>query len=91
MPGIKDLEENGLLDCIPYVTRHNRCDWGDLDESDKKTNDRALTIMEDGHLIDRLFSSYIVGAEQELKIWIITNYHDEDIGYVTTILLPSEY
>lgn len=91
-PGIRDLEEDGLLDYIPYVIRHSRCDWGDdLEECDKELNDRALTIMEDGHLIDRLFSSYIVDAERDLKIWIITEYHDEDIGHVTTILLPSEY
>lgn len=90
-PGVRDLEEDGVLDCIPYLFRHSRCDWGDLEESDKRLNDHALKIMEDGHLVDRLFSSYIINAEHDIKLWIITEYHGEELGHITTMLLPQEY
>ena len=61
------------------MERHCRCDWGDLCEDDKKTNNKAL---EKGY---RLLSAY---EHPELpKIWIIT----EADRSVTTVLFPDEY
>jgi hypothetical protein len=77
-PGaLKVLSEAGeelhlLLD------RHASGDWGDLDEDDRRENERSL---KHGW---RVLSSYPVG---EKVIWVIT----EADGSVTTILLPEEY
>lgn len=58
--------------------RHTRKDWGDLDEEDKKANDRA--VLTGG----RVLSSYDLRGD---KLWIIT----EADRSITTILCPSEY
>ena len=65
---------------IRSLARHIDCDWGDLCEEDKETNDKSV---ENG---GRLFSSYIYGSDKE-KIWIITEWDRS----VTTILFPEEY
>ena len=57
-----------------------RGDWGVVDDSDKRANDRALV---DG---TRLFSAYLL-RDGATKIWIIT----ESDRAATTILLPKEY
>lgn len=62
-----------------FVSRHRLGDWGDVDEEDKATNDRA--VKEGG----RLLSSYRLS--NSTAIWIIT----EADRSVTTILLPEEY
>ena len=74
------LIEEGRLDPAPYLYRHLRGDWGDLDDGDRRLNDAALQSGE-----DRLFSSYQVAPD--LKLWIITEWDRS----VTTLLLPSEY
>ena len=53
-------------------------DWGDLCDSDKAENEKAI---KDG---ERIFALYNIGTE---KIYIITE-HDRS---VTTILFPYEY
>ncbi|AMM27605.1 hypothetical protein [Acinetobacter pittii] len=58
--------------------RHQRGDWGDLNEPDREANEQAL--IEDL----RILSSYNFDNE---KIWIIT----EADRALTTILLPSDY
>jgi hypothetical protein len=63
---------------LSYLSRHASGDWGDLDEDDRRENERSL---KHGW---RLLSSYPVG---EKVIWIIT----EADRSVTTILLPEEY
>jgi len=66
------------------LARHATCDWGDLDEEDRKQNNWAL---EHG---ERLFSVYEpakVGQPRLPKIWIIT----ERDRSATTILFPEEY
>lgn len=78
--GVDRLMREGRLDPMPYLQRHIRGDWGDLDDSDWQSNDTALRTGE-----DRLFSSYQV--EPDLKLWIITEWDRS----VTTLLLPSEY
>lgn len=80
--GVSDLVQRGLLDLKPYLDRHLAGDWGELDEADKKTNQRALKQGE------RLFSSYDIDCpEGETRLWIIT----ECDRSVTTLLFPSEY
>ena len=60
------------------LQRHKCCDWGDLCEEDKQTNDYAV---EHG---ERILSAYELFGT---KIWIITEWDRS----VTTILLPEEY
>lgn len=65
-----------------FLRRHLRNDWGDLSESDKRLNDRAVRSGE-----DRIFSSYHLDETGDNKIWIITEWDRS----ATTILLPEEY
>ena len=62
------------------LRRHVSCDWGDMDDEDKRTNDEAVRIGE------RVFAAYIYPETKE-KIWIIT----ERDRSTTTILFPEEY
>lgn len=64
-----------------FLGRHQARDWGDLSEEDHRANDSALLCG------DRLFSSYHLDPEGEVKLWIIT----EADRSATTLLLPSEY
>jgi hypothetical protein len=61
------------------LDRHASCDWGDLCEEDKATNEQALRKR------GRLFSAY--ETKDKTKFWIITEWDRS----VTTILLPSDY
>lgn len=61
------------------LERHESGDWGDVDDEDRRANDRALT---EG---TRLLSAY--RSVNGIKFWIIT----EADRSATTILLPSEY
>ena len=76
--GIGTLMENGI-DVMQYLARHQRGDWGDLDEADNISNNQALK--NDW----RLLSNYEV--TDGTNIWIVTEYDRS----VTTLLLPSEY
>jgi hypothetical protein len=58
------------------LKRHANCDWGDMDETDKKANWKALFSGE------RLFSAYGITN----KIWIITEADRSS----TTILFPDD-
>jgi hypothetical protein len=60
------------------LQRHQTGDWGDMDQEDKATNDRA--VQRGG----RIFSGYHFGED---RLWIIT----EADRSATTILLPSDY
>ena len=62
--------------------RYLRADWGELCESDRKQNDRALA-----HGGDRILAAYTHPAHPEWKIWIITEWD----GSATTLLFPDEY
>lgn len=75
----KGVAENcNYEDLFECVKRHSDCDWGDLDEDDKRTNDYAV---EHG---EQILSAYELFGT---KILIIT---EGDRSY-TTILLPEEY
>ena len=63
------------------LKRHINCDWGDLCDEDKESNEQAL---KDG---GRLFSAYIFDKQTDEKIWIITEWDRS----VTTILFPEDY
>lgn len=60
------------------LQRHSQCDWGDLSEADKQSNDEAIQTG------DRIFSAY---ETTQGRIWIIT----EADRSATTILFPDEY
>lgn len=60
------------------LARHHSGDWGDVDQEDWASNDRAL---EEG---SRLFSAY---GEGDDKLYVIT----EADRSVTTILTPGDY
>ena len=63
----------------PYLIRHERGDWGDLDADDRRANEHALLHG------TRLLSAYTLG--DGTKVWIITEADRSS----STILLPSEY
>jgi hypothetical protein len=62
-----------------FLDRHQQADWGELDEDDRRENERSL---KDGC---RLLSAYRL--RDRTKIWIITEADRSS----TTILLPEEY
>jgi len=66
-------------DILAGIRRHQAGDWGDLEEGDRESNDRAL--IQGG----RILSAY--AAANGLKFWIIT----EADRSVTTVLLPEDY
>jgi hypothetical protein len=66
-------------DPIRFVARHACGDWGDIDDDDRRANERSLA---DG---SRLLSAYTL--RDGTRIWIIT----EADRSATTILLPGEY
>jgi len=61
------------------IARHNRGDWGVLDDDDKALNDEAVA---DG---SRVLSAY--DLSDGTKIYIITEADRSS----TTVLLPDEY
>jgi hypothetical protein len=65
-------------DPLQLLERHRCGDWGEIDDHDRRENERSLA--KDW----RVLSSYPVGEE---KVWIIT----EADRSATTILLPEEY
>ena len=67
------------VDLNTYMHRHHCGDWGDLDNEDKESNEKAL---EEGA---RLLSCYQVGDGK--RIYIITEWDHSS----TCILLPEEY
>ncbi len=72
------LDRAGVLPEAIFF-RHERGDWGELGEDDRRMNGDALRGG------DRLLSAY--GLPDGTRIWIIT----EADRSATTLLLPSEY
>ena len=73
------LASKGLIDPLPYVQRHVRGDWGDVDREDWEANEASLR--EGLHL----FSVY--HDRNGVKFWVIT----EADRSATTVLLPEDY
>lgn len=69
------------LNVTPWTLlhRHSCGDWGEMDEHDRRENERAVV---EG---TRLLSAYTL--EDGTRIWIIT----EADRSATTLLLPEEY
>jgi hypothetical protein len=78
-PGALDSLKEASQNAAEFLTRHQRGDWGDLSDEDKRENDYSV----DKRL--RIFSAYHTSKGE--KIWIIT----EADRSATKILLPSEY
>lgn len=74
--------DNSAKKFAELLVRHGTGDWGELDESDKRMNDRALT---DGNMI---LSQYRIN--DETVFWIISDPADDAGRRVTTVLLPEE-
>ncbi len=70
---------SGVISALGILGRHQRGDWGDLCEHDKRCNDHAVRSGA------RILSAYRV--DEATRLWVIT----ESDRSVTTILLPSEY
>ena len=68
---------------IQLLARHTAGDWGEIDASDRATNDRAV---KDGSMI---LSSYRLPDQS--VVWIISDPTDGAGKRVTTVLLPEEY
>lgn len=78
-PGALNALERNNQSPAEFLQRHIIHDWGDLDDDDKKENDKSV---EQGF---RILSAYTLN--DHTRIWIIT----EADRSATTILLPSEY
>lgn len=80
-PGAQELIEAGLP-VETFLDRHLACDWSELCEEDKQSNEEAIL-----HGL-RVFSSFaLTGVPGADKLWVIT----EADRSCTTFLLPSEY
>lgn len=64
---------------IAGLQRHAAGDWGDVDEEDRKSNEKAFKHG------DRLLSVY--HTSDGTKFWIITEWDRS----VTTVLMPEDY
>ena len=64
-------------DILAALARHVTGDWGELDNDDKRANDRAVKTGE------RILSAH--RAANGTKFWVIT-----EAGY-TVVLLPDDY
>ena len=70
------------------LKRYVLCDWGDLDDNDRISNDNAVKNGD-----DRILAAYTltvvnpIDHDADQKIWIIT----EGDRSMTTILFQSEY
>jgi len=78
-PGALAALEGSGQTALEFITRHASGDWGELDEHDRRENERSL---KEGC---RILSAYRLSSN--VKIWIITEADRSS----TTILLPDEY
>lgn len=77
--GAKEALEESSQTAIEFITRHQKGDWGDVCEDDKKENELSLR---EGF---RILSSY--KTSKGIKIWVITEADRSS----SCLLLPSEY
>ena len=78
-PGALDALERNHQNPLEFISRHQRGDWGELDDSDKLENDRAVKFG------DRILSAYHL--KDETKLWVITEADRSS----SCVLLPDEY
>jgi len=77
-PAALDTLEQAGTTASRLIRRHQKGDWGDICEEDKRFNDEDL---KQGN---RLLSAYHTSKG---KVWVITEANRS----VTTVLLPSDY
>ena len=77
-PGALVVMQGLDISPVSLLGRHQRGDWGDLDDEDKQENEFSV---KQGF---RIFSAYVFDT---VKLWVIT----EADRSATTILLPEEY
>lgn len=72
------------IEPLDLLSRHQQCDWGDLDQHDRAAN---LAALKDG---SRLLSSYEIGFQ---KLWVMTEAAGEDgvTRASTCLMLAREY
>ena len=73
------LEVLSQEDIFTAIARHQAGDWGDMDNDDRRENERSLARG------SRLFSIY--HSAKGVKFWIIT----EADRSKTTVLMPEDY
>jgi len=78
-PGVIQAVVTAGDDVFPYLARHARGDWGEVNDYDWRANDAAVVSG------TRLLSAYRL--RDGTRIWIIS----EADRASTTILLPNEY
>ncbi len=78
-PGALSTLEEAEQAAIQLIKRHVAGDWGDLDDEDKASNERALL---DG---SRIFSAYVLKSGE--RLWVITEADRSS----TCVLRPDEY
>jgi hypothetical protein len=78
-PGALALLDHAGINASALLARHQRGDFGDIDEVDRVANANAIRH----HA--RILSAYVLG--RGIRIWIIT----EADRSATTLLLPEEY
>jgi hypothetical protein len=83
-PGVLAALDEACQSPAEFLLRHAGGDWGEVDDVDRRTNERAL---DDG---SRLLSVYEISTG--VTIWVITDAASDDGDRpATTILLPEEY
>jgi len=75
-----DLLDRFNLKPAPFLSRHERGDFGDLPSDAFKASGLAVKIGE------RIMSAYNIGPSQFDRFWIVT----DESRSVTTIILPGE-
>ena len=77
-PGVLDHLTRHSINVLPFIDRHVRGDWGNVDPEDAQENDFSV---QNGF---RVLSAYDIAGE---RVWIIT----EADRSVSTLLFSSEY
>ena len=77
-PGVLEHFVTNGIDPIPYISRHQCGDWGEVPPEDAREND--LSVLNGL----RVLSAYKIA---EKRVWIITEWDRSS----TTLLFPSEY
>ncbi|AIP62663.1 hypothetical protein [Burkholderia thailandensis] len=78
-PGALEVIADARVSIVDLLIRHLRGDWGELSDSDREQNERAITAGQ------RIVSNYVLPDGG--TVWIIT----EADRFATTFLLPGEY
>ena len=78
-PGALEVIADARVSIVDLLIRHLRGDWGELSDSDREQNERAITAGQ------RILSNYVQPCGS--TVWIIT----EADRFATTFLLPGEY